>query len=281
MRFSVVTPSFRNSEWLKLCVPSVADQGVDAEHLVQDAGSDDGTLDWLAKDSRVRLVVEKDEGMYDAINRGLRRASAEILSHLNCDEQYLPGALEAVGRFFDEHPDVDMVFGDAVVVDAAGDYLFHRKVVLPRLAHTATCHLGVLTCATFFRRRVVEEAANLFDTRYRVIGDAEWIARQVRRGVRMATLGRFTSTFALTGANLSLNPRAREESARLAATMPRWARALRPWWVAQHRWQRWRAGVYRQAPFSYHLYTSASLNSRVTKHARHPTARWKWAIEKR
>src|SRR5271155_3382250 len=104
MRFSVVTPSFRQSQWLKLCVASVADQGVEVEHIVQDACSDDGTLDWLLTDPRVKAFSEKDAGMYDAVNRGLRRASGQILSYLNCDEQYLPGALQAVGDYFERHP---------------------------------------------------------------------------------------------------------------------------------------------------------------------------------
>ena len=51
--FSIVTPSFRSGPWLKLCIASVADQGVKLEHLVQDAGSDDGTLDWLLTEPRV------------------------------------------------------------------------------------------------------------------------------------------------------------------------------------------------------------------------------------
>lgn len=74
--FSIVTPSFRNSKWLKLCIASVADQdGVTLEHIVQDAGSDDGTLDWLPQDERVQVHVEKDNGMYDAVNRGFRRST--------------------------------------------------------------------------------------------------------------------------------------------------------------------------------------------------------------
>src|SRR5271169_5435610 len=116
MRFSVVTPSFRQSQWLKLCVASVADQGVEVEHIVQDSCSDDGTLDWLLTDPRVKAYAEKDAGMYDAVNRGLRRASGQILSYLNCDEQYLPGTLQEVENYFDHHPDVEMLFGDALVV---------------------------------------------------------------------------------------------------------------------------------------------------------------------
>ena len=83
MKFSIVTPSFRNSEWLKLCIASVADQGVEHEHIVQDSCSDDGTGDWLPRDSRVKAFVEKDQGMYDAVNRGYRRATGDILAYLN------------------------------------------------------------------------------------------------------------------------------------------------------------------------------------------------------
>src|SRR5882672_5223739 len=109
MRFSIITPSFRSSAWLKLCLASVADQAVAVEHIVQDAGSDDGTLDWLLQDRRAIVLVEKDQGMYDAINRGLRRASGDILAYLNCDEQYLPGALAAVSNVFDRSPHLDIV----------------------------------------------------------------------------------------------------------------------------------------------------------------------------
>ena len=88
--------------------------------------------------------------MYDGINRGLRRARGDIVAYLNCDEQYLPGALSAVQQFFDAHPGVDVLFADFVVVDGAGNYLFHRKVQKPLLHHTWVSHLAAFTCATFF-----------------------------------------------------------------------------------------------------------------------------------
>ena len=58
--------------------------------------------------------------MYDAINRGWRRAKGEILAYLNCDEQYLPGGLSAVEEFFRRRPQTDVVFADTVVVDLQG-----------------------------------------------------------------------------------------------------------------------------------------------------------------
>ena len=76
MKFSIVTLSFRNSDWLRFCIASVADQqGVEHEHIVQDFCSAVGTQDWLPLDTRVKALIEKDQGMYDAVNRGFRRAT--------------------------------------------------------------------------------------------------------------------------------------------------------------------------------------------------------------
>src|ERR1051325_8436348 len=129
-QFSIITPSFRSSEWLRLCISSVADQGMHVEHIVQDAGSDDGTLDWLPNDSRVTSYVEKDSGMYDAVNRGLKRATGEVLGYLNCDEQYLAGTLPYVWQFFQENPQVEIAFGNIILVDKEGKFLSSRKVQL-------------------------------------------------------------------------------------------------------------------------------------------------------
>src|SRR5258707_7576854 len=182
MKFSIITPSFRNANWLKLCIASVADQqGVEIEHIVQDSCSDDGTQDWLPRDSRVKAFIEKDGGMYDAINRGLRRATGDILAYLNCDEQYLPGALRAVGEFFEAHPNVDIVFADSIVVDAEGGYMCHRKVLTPLKYHSMVCTLGVLSCAMFFRRNVLEKYALFFDTKWRDAGDLDWVLRALNQ----------------------------------------------------------------------------------------------------
>jgi len=271
---SVITPSYRNSNWLKLCIASVADQGVQTEHIVQDAGSDDGTLDWLPQDSRVKAFVEKDSGMYDAINRGLRRANGEILAYLNCDEQYLPGALRAVEQYFAEHPDVDVVFGDFVVVDEQGDYKFHRKVLAPHLYHTWVSHLAAFTCGTFFRRRIITDLGLFFDSRMRVAGDAEWMLRLLRQRVRMAVLRRFTSSFTLTGANLGTTPEGRKEAIKLFDSAPPLARALKPWFVLHHRLRRMLNGIYFQRPFSYAIYSVKSPETRVVHQVERPRSRW-------
>lgn len=206
MKVSVITPSFRNSRWLKLCIASVADQqGVDLEHLVQDAGSDDGTQDWLPHDPRVKARIEQDDGMYDAINRGWQRAGGEMLAHLNCDEQYLPGALAAVAACFREHPETDILVADTVVVDAEGRFICCRKCIKP-LPGLIWLYNPTITSSLFIHRRVIEKHRLLFDTRWRYLGDAFWMAEAVKRRLNFGVLRRYTSTFADTGENLCLVP---------------------------------------------------------------------------
>jgi glycosyltransferase involved in cell wall biosynthesis len=271
--FSIVTPSFRSSSWLKLCLASVADQKVELEHIVQDAGSDDGTLEWLPQDSRAKVFVEKDSGMYDAINRGLRRARGDILAYLNCDEQYLPGALSVVRSFFEDHPDLDVVFGDIVMISPQGDYLYHRKVQTPLKYHTWTCQLSTLSCAMFFRRRVVFEKEFFFEPHLRDAGDGEWMVRLLKNNTKMGALGHFTSAFTCTGNNMSAGANATRERRELVASAPAWARSVKPAIILHHRFRRLCGGMYFQRPFSYEIFTASDLVHRRRFEVHRPTFR--------
>lgn len=272
---SVVTPSFRSSRWLPLCIASVADQGVRHEHLVQDAGSDDGTLDWLSRDPRVQARVEKDRGMYDAVNRGYQRAGAGILAYLNCDEQYLPGALSQVLNFFQHHPEVDILFGDCVVVDATGAYLCERRALTPQLIHTWTAsNLAFLTAATFIRRRVLEQHHLWFNADLRSAGDQDWALRLIQAGVKTAVLSSFLSVFTETGTNLGLDANTARERRAFHATAPAWARWLSPLALVHFRLRRWRAGHYLCRPHDYAIYTPDSPRQRKTLSVAKPSFLW-------
>ncbi|MEO5804142.1 MAG: glycosyltransferase family 2 protein [Verrucomicrobiota bacterium] len=275
MRFSVVTPSFRNSNWLKLCIASIADQQVDLEHIIQDAGSDDGTLDWLLQDDRVKAFVEKDKGMYDAVNRGLKKSSGEILSYLNCDEQYLPGALSKVEEFFRQNPGVEMVFGDAIIINPRGEFLCHRKSLLPLKPHSMVSdNLAMLTCASFFRHSLIEKRGLFFDSTLRDLGDAEWIVRCIEQKVPMGLLKDFTSVFTDTGENMNLKPNAQREKKAHFAAAPWWSQKSRSLIVLHHRCRKLLAGGYQQEPFQYEIYTSESPAKRVCFDVSRPVARF-------
>ena len=199
---SVVTPSFNQSEWLRLAVASVSDQeGIEVEHIVQDALSTDGTRDWLSKDHRVQAVFERDDGMYDAINRGLQRARGDICAYLNCDEQYLPGTLAKVEQMLAAHPKTQVLFGDFVLTDTSGKPLSYRRVVLPTLQHLSLAPLGTGTCATFFRRSLLDRGF-CFDPSWKASGDAVWVERLLKARVTMAVISEPLAIFTITNENL-------------------------------------------------------------------------------
>jgi len=275
LKFSIITPSYRNSEWLKLCIASVADQrGVELEHIVQDSCSNDGTLDWLPHDQRVKAFIEKDSGMYDAVNRGYRRATGDIFAYLNCDEQYLPGALAAVREFFEQNPRVEVALAGSIITDGGGNYICHRQLLPPNPRHI-WYRFPFLTSSVFIRRRVIHSRGMFFDARWRALGDFHWVLALLKNRVPMAACPAFTSTFADRGDNLCLNPTAVREKEEADAMTPAWLRPLKPFWILSHNLRRWRAGHYNQLkPTSYEIYTNRSPDHRVKFDVPHPTAIW-------
>jgi len=274
MKFSIITPSFRNSAWLKLCIASVADQpGVEFEHIVQDSCSDDGTQDWLPQDRRVKAFIEKDAGMYDAVNRGYRRATGDILAYLNCDEQYLPGALATVRDFFAAHPQVEVVLAGSIITDGGGKYVCHRQALTPH-PQGAWFRFMALTSSIFIRRKVIHERGIFFDTKWRDLGDFHWVLALMNQQVPMAVCDSFTSAFADTGDNMNLKPNAIREKIATDAMIPRWVKTLKPLWIVNHRLRRLRAGHFNLAATSYAIYTRQSPERRVIVDVPKPTAVW-------
>jgi glycosyltransferase involved in cell wall biosynthesis len=258
---SIVTPSFRQLNWLKLCAASVADQeGVEHEHIVQDAGTGPELEQWARSIPRLSLCVEKDDGMYDAINRGLGKSRGGICSYLNCDEQYLPGTLTRVASFFDGHPDIDVVFGDAILIDKRGNPLSYRRTVLPSFSHVHYVHLNTPTCATFFRRRLLDRGF-FFDTKWKVIGDQVWMEQLLLANVRMATLNEPLAVFTFTGENLGATRASSEEAARRRGPIIG-ARGRILAAKISHRFRKLFAGAYTFHEVNTDIYTLASPSRR-------------------
>jgi glycosyltransferase involved in cell wall biosynthesis len=275
VKFSIVTPSFRNSNWLKLCIASVADQkGVEVEHLIQDSCSDDGTQDWLPGDQRVKAFIEKDQGMYDAVNRGYRRASGDILAYLNCDEQYLPGGLKAVHDFFEANPQAEVALAGTIVVDGQGQYVCHRHLMVPYSLH-AWFRFPILTSSIFLRRKVISERRIFFDTKWRDLGDFHWVLTLMKNKVSMAVCDSFTSTFADTGENMNLKPNAIREKQETRRMIPASVKALKPFLILHHRLRRLAAGHFNLKPMDYEIYTASSPDRRVKFSVSKPTAIWR------
>lgn len=162
MKISVVTPSYNQGRFIERTLRSVSSQEVEGvEHLVFDGGSSDETVSILAaQGDAIRWVSERDRGQAHAVNKGIAASDGEIIGWLNSDDVYLPGALGRVRAYFEEHPEVDVLYGRADHVDLE-DRPFEEYPTRPwdleRLRE------GCFLCqpAVFFRRRVVEAYGDL------------------------------------------------------------------------------------------------------------------------
>jgi len=296
MKFSVATPVFNGMPHLPCCVASVRDQAgridtrtgatlraqlrtggtdcIEIEHLVQDGGSTDGTIEWLQNQCELKWKSEEDAGMYDAINRAWRRSSGDIYSWLNADEQYLPETLRKVARVFAVNPEVDIIFGDALLARPDGKLLSYRRVVKPRRAHTRVVHLGTLSCATFFRRRLLEEGYYL-DTSWRAIGDAEWIYRLLERPACLRVMSEPLSIFTMTGRNLGATAVSRAEGHLWKKSAPRLWRWCAPLLKVLHRVEKAAAGAYTKRKIEALLFTPTYTDKRLRVTATKLGSHWK------
>lgn len=200
-RFSIVTPSFNQAGFLARTLDSVRAQGLPGvEHIVVDGGSTDGSRAILAErqGDLAWWCSEPDQGQADAINKGFRRASGEILAWLNSDDLYCPGALAAVDEFFRTHPRCDAVVGDLEIIDAHDRVLDVKKAVPFTFRQNLYSGCAVPQPATFFTRRAYALTGEL-DVSLHYQMDYEFFLRMQARGLRFGVLRRPLARFRLHG----------------------------------------------------------------------------------
>jgi glycosyltransferase involved in cell wall biosynthesis len=182
---SVVTPSYNQGNFIQSTLDSVLKQDYpDVEHIVMDGGSTDGTIHVLENygDPRLKWKSEPDNGQADAINKGMRVATGEILAYLNSDDIYLPGTLAFVSKYFESHPECDVLHGDCLSIGADGEEIAPMLQGSPynlRDAFTKRWHMP--QPAVFWRKRVTE-TIGLFDESLHYALDYDYWLRMIIAG---------------------------------------------------------------------------------------------------
>jgi hypothetical protein len=190
-RVSFVIPTRNQAPFLRRCLDSCLAQGLPgAEVLVQDGGSTDGTQDVLASyGDRIRWVSAPDGGQAQAVNRAVARASGEVIAWINSDDYYAaPGCLGEAVAAFDADPAVDLLFGDALVVDAGGAPLRpYRNRAFASARELLTSPIGPSQPATLFRRALFLEAGGLREDLHLTLDYGLWLRLlpRARRVVRL------------------------------------------------------------------------------------------------
>ena len=197
---SIVTPNLNQGRFLEATLRSVLDQGYPRlEFIVQDGCSTDESLAILGRyASRLKQwKSERDHGQADAVNRGMRHATGEILAYLNSDDLLLPGSLAYIARYFVDHPTVDIVYGHRVLIDERGDEI--GRWVLPRHDDAVIPLADYIPQETMFWRRSAWELVGArLDDSFQFAMDWELILRLRAAGLRFVRLPRFLGAFRIS-----------------------------------------------------------------------------------
>ncbi|MEM8758228.1 MAG: FkbM family methyltransferase, partial [Planctomycetota bacterium] len=244
----IVTPSYNQASYIEAMLASVAEQSVTpVEHLILDGGSSDGSRErieaYAEGRDHVSAVFEPDDGQVDAINAGLARCTADVLTWLNTDDIYTdPDVLRAVQDEFARRPELDVVYARGRFIDADGEFLRNVYVnpdpdaLEGDLAHS----IGILQPAAFFRRRVFERFGPL-DTSIQYSFDYEYWARIACGGARFGFLDRYLVDATLHDESKTGGQRGRQYLELAIAARKHYGFTARRW---LHRWAEFKvAGV--------------------------------------
>lgn len=180
---SVVTPTLNQAGFIDATLRSVAGQTYPRiEHIVLDGGSTDGTLDILRRYERshqLRWISEPDDGMYDAVNRGLALANGEIVAYLNSDDLLLPWAVEVAVEHLMRHAETALVYGDALQIDDLSRRTVFYFQPPFRIDYLRT--IGSFAQPATFWRREVHDAIGQFDASLQSSGDLDFYLRVASR----------------------------------------------------------------------------------------------------
>lgn len=196
-KISIVTPSFQQGGYIERTIKSVLDQQYpNMEYFIQDGGSKDETLSVLKRYEN-RLAgwkSQKDSGQSQAINLGFANATGEIMAWLNSDDLLLPDTLAMVINYFNNHPDIDVVYGNRLLIDE-NDMEIGRWI-LPGHDGDVLSWVDYIPQETmFWRRRIWDKVGGQIDESFRFAMDWDLLVRFREAGAKFAHIPHFLGAF--------------------------------------------------------------------------------------
>ena len=208
-KFTVITITYNAAAVLQRTLDSVLHQTYeDVEHLIIDGASTDGTLQMannykvLNTQHKVIIHSSPDEGIYDAMNKGLTQASGDYVVFMNAGDFFpAPDTLEQIAHrcHLNELPSDSLpavVYGNTDIVDAEGHFLHPRRLQPPEQLTWRSFRHGMLVCHQAFYARMDLAKNTQYDTRYRYSADVDWCIRVMHEADRLG--------LALTNAHLTV-----------------------------------------------------------------------------
>jgi glycosyltransferase involved in cell wall biosynthesis len=227
MKISVITPNYNGARYLEQTIQSVLSQkgNFELEYIVMDGGSTDGSLEILKRHKEeISYTSEKDKGQSDALNKGLKKATGDIIAWINADDFYEPGTFQKVTEYFAKNPDCMWLTGYCKIVNEKDKEV--RKYVTAyknnKLKHfNLNDSLIVENCisqpSTFFRREILDAVGYIDETLHYSMDQDYWcrIAKKYELKLVPECLANFRFTKdTKTGGNIGKQLKESEEIAK-------------------------------------------------------------------
>jgi glycosyltransferase involved in cell wall biosynthesis len=203
MKISIITPSFNQGRFIEDAIQSVIGQYYsDFEHIIIDNCSDDNTKEVLKKYPHIKFVSEPDCGQSDALNKGFRLATGDVIGWLNCDDFYLPGTFKIVAEEL-MNPEISGVYSDLKFCDINKNitrrYISNRPSKILSLFHTY-----ISSEAFFFKRAIIDSQIRVEDSLHYCM-DQEFIASILHHNYKLKYVKNCFAVFRWQGENKSMH----------------------------------------------------------------------------
>lgn len=183
MKISIITVCYNSAETIGRTLRSVREQTYgEIEHILIDGGSRDNTLEVVVAEGPhvAKLISKKDNGIYDAMNKGIQLATGDVLAFLNADDFYKdPEVLAQVAKVMQDEQ-LDALYGDVEFFRLGKQDVVVRRYESGRFTAGRLGWGWMPAHPALFVRRALFERYGLFRTEYRIAGDFEFIARVFR-----------------------------------------------------------------------------------------------------
>lgn len=201
-KISIITVVFNGEKVLQRTIDSILYQNFkDIEYIIIDGNSKDRTKEIIEgnKNTISKWISEPDNGLYDAMNKGLRMANGEYILFLNAGDQFYEN--NTISKIFELNYDADIYYGETMIVDETGKEIGLRRLKAPEVLNWNSLINGMLVChQSFIMRRKLAPEYNL---KYKIAADYAWMLECLKRSKTIVNTHRIISRFLDGGLNKS------------------------------------------------------------------------------
>lgn len=222
--FSIITVTYNAESTLPVTMESVKRQTFqDFEYLIVDGASKDATLELARKSgiAQMRIFSEPDDGIYDAMNRGLDMASGEYVIFLNAGDRFhAPDVLSVYARAIEKGAEPGIIYGQTELMDSRGRSLGPRHLRAPEVLTLKSFASGMVVCHQAMA--VLRRIASPYNLKYRFSADYDWVVRCLQHSRHNVYVGRIVADYLYEGATTANRRQSLYERFRIMALYYGW-----------------------------------------------------------